>query len=801
MALFDDPREAWLSLRRSPGFSATVVLTLALGVGGSVAMFAFVNGVLLRPLPYPRADRIVQVCETHPERSGWCGAAPGNLWDWQEQSSTLATVGLGRTWPLSLQAAEGRFEGVDGGIATVGLFETFQVQPQVGRLFERDDHRAGGDHVAVLSNSLWTRRYGADPGIVGRSIDVDTESYRVIGVLPAGLEIPYLESVELWLPLWADRVDWRHWRGLMPFGRLADGVSLEQARAQMATLGRALAERYPETNGDWGIRVEDLRSRMVASVRGPLWIFLAAVGLVLAIACINAAILFLARGSTLERELAMRQALGAARGRLLRMLLGQSLLLALLGGGLGVLVAWVTVRLFIGLAPRGFPRIEEVSLDGRVLVFAVVLSVFTSLAFGLFPAWRSSRSDPSLLLRGGSGARGATSSQRARTAMVVAEMALATVLLIGAGLLARSFLNLVDWQPGFEVDRLITFSVFPPGGKYSDRESLAGLYRRIREELSSLPGVVSAGEVSAGPLFGGGDGSTELQIEGRPEVARAELPLVHWYDCGPRYFQTMGIPLVRGRWFGPQDRFGSPPVAIVNETMAQRHWPDGNPVGKRVFIANHDTWFEVVGVVADTSPFDPRTAVEPEIYWPLEQFLRGATFYAVRTEGDPASLIPAVRDRLSSIDPDLSVGSLATLEERIGRELIEPRFQMMLLGLFSVVAFVVAMVGIYGVTSYAVIQRTRELGIRRALGAQTGALLSSVLRAALLTSLVGLLLGLAGGLALARFLRSLLVEVTVTDPATLLSVAVLLLGVALAAASIPALRATRIEPTECLRQE
>lgn len=798
MMPLQDLRYSWQTLRRAPGFSSTVVLTLALGVGGSVAMFAFVNGVLLRPLPFPEADRLVQVCETHPERSDWCGAAPGNLWDWQEQSSTLDAVGLGRTWPFSLPTADGRFEAVNAGIATAGLFETFRVVPRLGRLFERGDHSAGGDRVVVLTYPLWSHRFAADEGIVGRSIQVDTESYRVIGVLPKGFEVPYLERAELWLPLWAERVDWRDWRGLRPYGRLARGVTLEEAQGELENLAESLAERYPESNEQWGIHVEPLKSRIVASVRRPLWIFLGAVGLVLAIACINAAILLLARGSTLERELALRQALGAGRSRLLRLLLTQSLLLAILGGGLGVVIGWVTVRLFVGLAPRDFPRLEEVAVDGRVLLFALLLSLFTSLVFGLFPAWRSSRSDPSQMLRG---ARNVTSSQRARAWMVVAEVALATMLLTGAGLLARSFLNLVDWQPGFETERLITFSLFPPGGKYSERESLTALYRRINEELSSLPGVVSVGEVSAGPLFGGGDGETEFQIEGRAAASRAELPLVQWFDCGQRYFQTMGIPLLRGRWFGAQDTYGAPPVAIVNETMAKRHWPDRDPVGDRVFIVNHETWFEIVGVVADTSPFDPRTAVEPEIYWPLEQFLRGATFYAVRSAAEPGPLIPAISDRLSTVEPDLSVGTPTTLEQRIAGELIEPRFQMTLLALFSFIAFAVAMVGIYGITSYSVVQRTREIGIRLALGAQNSDLLWGVLRAALVTTVAGLALGLAGGLALTRFLQSLLVEVSATDPATLLAVALLLLGVALAAASIPARRAARIQPTECLRDE
>ncbi len=795
--ILDDLRYSIQSLRRSPGFFATVVFTLALGVGGTVAIYTFVRGVLLRPLPIEQAERLVMVCESHPDRPDGCGAAPGNLWDMQK-SRTLSSVGLGRSWNFGLKSEDGRSEGVRGGVATVGLFDTFLVEPLLGRLFERTDHLSGGDQVVLLSHSLWSRRFGGQEDIVGSLIDLDEEPYRVIGVLPEGFAVPFLEETELWIALWASRADWRDWRGLRPYGRLADGVTLEQAQAELGSLAEALAERYPESNSEWGFEVRDLHQEMVASVKAPLLVFLGAVGLVLVIACINTAILLLVRSSALERELAMRLALGAGRGRLLALLLNQSLVLALAGGALGVGLASLTVRLFTRLAPVGFPRLENVELDGAIIAFAILLSLFATLLAGLAPAWKASRCDPSVLLR----AAGRTiSSRRTRSTMVIAEVALATMLLVGAGLLARSFLNLVEWQPGFETERVITFNVFPPLGKYSERAQLVAIYQRINQELSSLPGVVSVGEVSAGPLFGGGDGASGFRIEGRPEPAPGTGPLVHWYDCGPNYFATLGIPLVRGRAFGSEDRAGAPLVAVVNETMANRHWPESDPLGERVFVETHQDWFEIVGVVADTDPFDPRTPIQPEIYWPLAQVVRGATYYAVRVSDDPDGVVPSIEQRLLQIEPDLSVGQPTTLIDRMDRQLVLPRFQMWLLGLFAAVALTVAMVGIYGVTSFAVVQRTRELGIRMALGAHPEQLRLALVRGALFTTALGVLLGLTIGLGLSRFLSSMLVEVSRNDPTTLALVVATLFATTLAAASIPARRATRIEPTACLREE
>jgi putative ABC transport system permease protein len=779
-----------------------VVLTLALGIGGSTAIFSFVHGVLLRPLAYPEPQDLVLVCETHRDRpDDWCGGAPANLFDWRASSRTLESIGLGRSWPFGLKDQAGKSRSVQGGVATVGMFDTFRVQPQIGRLFQESDHHEGQDHVAIVSHALWQQRLGADASVVGTRIHLDEESYFVIGVLPEDFEVPYLESVQLWIPLWSDRVDWRAWRGLRPYGRLASGATLEQARAEMKTIAARLAREHPDSNADWDVDVQRLQTHMVAPVRQALLLFLGAVGLVLLIACANVANLLLARATAREKELGLRAALGAGRGRLIRSLLTEGLVFSLLGGSAGVLFALWMISFFVSLAPAGFPRLDEVRLDGGVLLFTLGLSAVTSFLSGLLPAWQASRVDLNSVLKEGGRAAAGARSDRTRGALVVAEVALALVLLVGSGLLLRSFVNLTDWQPGFETDRLLAFSIFPPLGKYQQGAQLGVLYHRINEELTALPGVVSAGEVSAGPLFGGGDGVEKFSIEGRPVPDEGELPTVAWFDCGPGYFPTLGIPLRRGRYFDASDHAGAARVAIINETMARRHWPDGDPVGARLDLKTYETTVEIVGVVADVPPFDPREPVQPEIYWPLDQAMRGATFYAVRTGMDPSSVVASIRAKLEEIEPEMGIGSLTTLEERIGRELVRPRFHVLLVGIFSGVAFLIAMIGIYGVISYSVARQTHEIGIRRALGAQHTHVLAGVLGRGLTLAGLGVGLGALGALALTRLLQSLLVEVSPTDPVTFAAVAASVLVVSILASAIPAWRALRVDPMQTLRHE
>jgi putative ABC transport system permease protein len=761
--LWQDFRFGARMLIRKPGFTVVVVLTLALGIGGSTAIFSFVNGVLLSPLPFPEPDRLVVVCETHPDRpGGWCGASPANQADWREQSVTLAELGLGRTWGFSLQQ-EGESAGVRGGIATPGLFEVFGVRPSLGRTFEPKDTEPGNEKIAVVSYRFWQDRLGGQADIVGQPITLDKEPHVVVGVLPEGFGVQDLEGVEVWIPLWPERTGFRGWRGFRSYARLAAGVSLPEAQAEMATIRGRLAESYPEDNEAWGVQVDSLHDRVVRSVRPALLVFLGAVGFVLLIACANVANLFLVHATGREKEFAVRAAMGASPWHLVRQLLTESVLLAFLGGTFGLLLAVWAVDGFIALSPGNIPRLEKVQIDGGVLGFLFLLTLGTSVLFGLAPAWQWRKPDIQESLKEGrqSSARGA--SARLRNGLIVGEIALALVLLTGAGLLLRSFSNLLDWQPGFDPENLVMVQVFHSPGKYPQAQMVADLYERSVEELNSIPAVVSAGAASAIPLYGG-DGEQEFLIEGRPVPPAGERPTVAWFDAGPNYFRTVGIPLQRGRFFTSQDTQETPRVVIINETMARRHWPNEDPVGQRLTLLTHEMTAEVVGVVGDVQPFNPEEAPGPQLYWPYKQIPRWVIVFAVRTGMDASAVLPEIRARLEAIDPDTEIWNTNTMEQLVGRELVRPRFNLLLIGLFAMLAVLIAAVGLYGVISYTV-------------------------------------LGLGGAYVLTRLLVSLLVQVTPTDPVTFAATAALLAMIALLACYVPARRAARVDPMIALRYE
>ena len=785
------------SLRRSPLLAITVIAILGLGIGGSAALFTFVQNVLFEPLDLPDADRLVMVCETHPERpSDWCGGAPGNLWDWQ-QAESLDSMGLARGWSFSLTDGD-RVRGLRGGMATSGLFETLAVVPARGRLFARDDHREGAEPAVLLSEELWRDQWGADEAVVGGQIQLDGDPVRVIGVLPAATEVPGLEGIELWLALPPARAAWRDWRGLRPFARLADGATRESAQLELAGIDQRLGATFPESNADWDVRVTGLRQHMVSRVQTALWVLFGAVGMLLVVACFNVAGLLGIRATAQRREFAVRRALGAEARAVLRLMFAQACVLGVAAAALGVLTAWALVRWFRALAPADFPRLDEVSLDPWTGAFAVLAAFLASVVGAVLPAMRLRWSQIFGALRAGRvEARG---DGLQRSVLVVAQLGVATVLLIGAGLLLRSFSHLADWQPGFAPERVVAFSVFPPAARYADAESLFGVYERIRSNLSSVPGVESVGAVSAGPMFGGGDGVSEFSIEGRPSAGTP--PVVAWFDAGVGYFETLRIPVLEGRTFGAEDRRGAAPVAVINETMARRHWSgDDSALGARIRVEDYETTFEIVGVVADVEPFDARDPVTPKIYWPQSQFVRGASFFAVRSSGLGEELIPSLSARLEQIDPELGVGRMATLEERKRAALVEPRFQAALLAMFSGLAFLIAAFGLYGAISYAVLLQRRELGLRMALGAQRAQIFGLVFQRGI--ALVGLAgaLGLLGSFVLSRALSSLLVEVHWSDPWTLGSVLLTLVVLAVAATAVPAARAAGGDLMERLRTD
>ena len=787
-------------LTMAPGLTVAVLLTLALGIGANTAIFSFVNGVLLRPLPFPEPDRLVTVCETNVKEIGdWCAASPANAADWNRMSQTLEAVGLARSWTFNLKT-EARVPNVRGGIATPEVFPSFRVKPALGRLFRAQDAQPGNEHVMLISHRLWKSQFGGSPGAVGRRVDLDSEPYEIVGVLPEGFELPYLESTDLWIPLWPERQNRRDWRGFIPFGRLKEGVSLAQAQAEMDTVRARLATEYPESNRAWGVAVESLKERITRPVRPMLLLFLGAVGLVLLIACANVANLLLVSSLAQERSHALRLALGATRARLMRAQLAECLLLSLTGGALGVLIALWAVDLFLKLAPDWFPRVDGVHVNLPVLCFTTLLCLLTSLACAVAPALHATGVNLQAALGAGRSASERRVGLRTRNILVVTEIALALVLLVGAGLLIRTFANLADWQPGFDRDNLVIVQLFSSPGKYPKPEQVADLFRRAAEEVRTLPSVVSVGEGSAVPLFGG-DGTEEFYIEGRPIPAPGERQSVAWFDADPSYFRTLRVPLLRGRQFTPQDRAGSLPVAIINETMARRYWPNGDAIGKRIRMLAHQKTLTVVGVVHDVQPFRPDQYPEAQIFWPFAQLPRWAVQLVVRTSSDPNKITPAIAARLGKVDPDMEIGRFHSMNELVNAQLTNPRFSMTLAMIFAVIAVATAAVGIYGMVSFSVSQRRREIGIRMAVGARRAEILRLVMRNGITLVAWGLALGLGGALGLAGLLKSLLVGVAPDDPGTLAGVSIVLIGVVLAACYLPARRAAAVDPMEVLRHE
>jgi putative ABC transport system permease protein len=786
-------------LGRNPAFAAVAIITLALGIGANTAIFSVVNSILFRPLPFPDSERLMVLCEQNPSVEGFCIASPPNVEDWARQSEAFEEFGVGRDWPFILKRESGS-EGVNGGIATPSFFQVLGLRPQLGRLFLPEDQQLGRNNVAVLTDALWRGRFGGDPSIVGRNISLDNKDFTVVGILPAGVEIPRLEWIEIWTPLHIDPTaeQHRHWRGFKAYGRLAAGATLVEARDEMNVIGRRLGEAYPATNEGWIISITPLRDHVVGSIRGTLLIFLGAMGFVLLIGCANVANLLLARATERRREFAVRAAIGAGRSRLVRLLLTESLLLALLAGAIGMLVSLWAVDVFVGLAPAGIPRLDEVGIDISVLAFATLLSIATCAVFGLAPAVHASRLDLNESLKEGDQRSPGRSGVRLRSILVVSEVALALVLLIGAGLLTRSFVQLLRWQPGFDESNLMVTWLLASDGKYSDGLQVAGLFELATQEVQAVPAVVSVGAASAGPLFGGIE-PDEFTIAGRPTPEPGQFPVARRYDVGPSYFRTLGIPLLKGRHFSDADSRGAPPVAIINETMANRYFPNEDPIGQQVTMLRGP--MTIVGVVADIQPFRAGDPIDPEIYWPYKQRPRYATYLLIRTASDPAGTIRPIEARLKALDPDMEISSFRTLEELIGRQLVRPRFNMLLIGVFASVALVLAAIGIYGVISYSVAQRTREIGIRVALGAEERDILKAVVGRGMALTLTGVAIGLAGAFGVTRVLSSMLVGVSSTDPLTFVAIATLLALVALAACYVPARRATRVDAMVALRSE
>jgi len=788
-----DLRRAGRRLLRAPGFSTLVVLTLALGLGATTAIFSLFHAVILRPLPLPEPDQLVVLCESHPSLEGICAASPPNAQDWRRRSRNLAQLGIARNHSFVIQA-EGGARRLLGTLATPSFFEVFRIRPHIGRFLIEKDLEPGSPPVAVLAHGTWQQRYDGAPEVLGQSLMLDGEAHTIVGVLPPDVEIPVLAKAEVWTPLPYLAEEHRRWRGFRVVARLQPEVSGRRVRSELDAIAQELARDHPETNEGWGVRVVPLHEMVVGSARQPLLIFLGAGALVLLIGCVNSANLLLVRASRREHEFAVRAAMGAGRGRLIGLLLGESLLLAGLGGALGVALARGAVGVLVASAPPGIPRLDGVGLHPGVLAFAVALSVLTGLVFGLAPALRTTAKNWAALLQGGARGPSGRSAARFQSGLVVAEMALALTLLLGAGLLVRSFFAISTWTGGFDHQGLHLVAVQYPEERYREDSRLVEVYRRTLRELEALPGVRSVGATSTGPLFGSPErGSFFLDGREEPRAAR-------WFNVSPGYLRTLGVSLIRGRSLDARDRAGSQPVALVNETLARRFWPGEAAVGQPVRTEWGST-FEVVGVVADLRPLWPETQVEPEIYFPFAQEPRGATFYAVRADPGLEGLHEALRQRLREIEPAASISRVVPYRELVERRLARPTFNTLLMGTFAAAALILALGGAFGVTAYRVARRTREIGLRMALGARRQDVLRRVILHGLTLSGIGVLLGLVGAFFLTRFLASMLFETPPLDLLTCTVVLLFLFLTTLLATWIPARRAARIEPVEALRAE
>ncbi len=801
-ALLRDLRFAVRTLMKSPAVTLAALLTLALGIGATTAIFTVVDGILLKPLSYPQPDRLMMVWETNqPRHRDRNVVSPANFLDWQAQNHVFASMSAFAPFSASL-TGQGDPRQLDGFVSTADLFTTLQTGVTLGRGFQRADGKPGSPPVIVISNRLW-RQLGGTDGIVGRTVTLGGRPTEIVGVLPAGFRIAGRAGDFISpLQLGADAHE-RHGRGARVIARLAAGVTLAQARAEMDTIATRLAREYPDFNSGWGVNVVPLASDMVSDVRPALLLLLAAVGLVLLVACVNVANLLLARASGRRREFALRAAIGAGRGRLLRQLLTESLLLAGCGGALGLVVAAWLLKLLLGIATDQvpIPRLNEVHLNPQVLLFVLAVTLITGLAFGLAPALTASRLDLHDSLKEGRGSEG-QHGRRRHDALVVAEVALALVLLMGAGLMLRSFWTLTHVDPGFRSDHVLSMWTMLPGGTYRTAEQRAAFFDRAVDRLQALPGAQSAAAVTYLPLTGLGSATT-FWVNDRAKPAPGQEPAADVRAVTPDYFRTLGIPLLRGRTFSGRDRADSPQVAIVNEALARMFWPGRNPIGQRITYSwGDDIPLEIVGVVGDARLVTlSDDEIRPAIYRPQTQQPSMFMSLVVRTAGDPLTLAPAARAAIHAIDPNQPLSDVASMETVQSDSLAQPRLLALLLGLFGFSALLLAAVGIYGVMAYAVARRTQEIGVRMALGADRSRVVRLVVGRAMWLAGLGLAIGLAGALATTRVLDSLLYGITATDPATFVGVPLILAAVALVASLLPARRATRIDPMVALRTE
>jgi putative ABC transport system permease protein len=799
-----DVVHALRQLRRRPGFALVAVLTLGVGIGANTAVFSAADHVLLRPLPYADIERAVTLWETERGTStDHKEVSPGNLLEWRERNSSFEYLAVAEPYGFDI-TGDGPPQPLHAWLVSEGFFEALGIEPILGRNFVAEEFQPNSGFVVLLSHGLWQRQYGGRPSIVGQTIQIDHQAATVVGVLPPELEYP--QPRDIWAPKWfrESELNDRYSDYMFAVGRLVPGPTVASAQADMDRVAAAMAEEYPRSNTNTGVNVIPLSQQILGDVRPALLVLLAAVGFLLLIACANVATLLLARGVEREREFGLRAALGAGRPRLVRQLISESVLLSAAGGVVGLLLAHVGVRALTALIPPELPRVGAIAIDGRVMAFAVIITVLTALLFGLAPSIRFTRPDLRAALAAGERSSGGGRQRtRLHRVLVVSEIALALMLLVGAGLLIRSYADLVDNELGFATANRATIQLF----LYDQNPTPQQRYQRaieMEERFEATPGVANVAIVSALPFHPHKIAAdATLRIEGRPEPAPGEERQVFTTVVSPDLFRLMGIPLRSGREFRPEDRADAVPVAIINESLRRRFFPDENPIGRRVRIgvmAAPVTW-EIVGVVADVRPTTLDSDPQPELFVPFAQSMTGSVTFVVETQRDAALLMPTLRNQLWQVDPNQTIYYAATIEELISDTLVERRFHLVLLAAFSAVALVLATIGIYGLISFSASRRTNEIGVRIALGARNSDVVGMILRDGIRMGLAGVAIGVAGAFALTRFMETMLYGVAPTDVLTYASTAALMLGVSALAAYVPAQRAAQGDPLTALREE
>jgi putative ABC transport system permease protein len=797
-----DVRYGLRMLRKSPGFAAVAVVTLALGMGANTSIFSIINSVLLKPLAFPDSQRLVRLYTSNGPRNGVGTTLPDFL-DWRERNRSFQRLAASWENDANLLDDNGP-EKVRDAITTADLFPVMGIQPILGRLFRPADDRLGYEHIVLLSYGFWQRRYGGDPAIVGKMISVDSASFTIAGVLPRGFHYPGI--TDLWLPMGVGEAaligfrDNRRIRAMEVVGRLKEGMTIDRARADMDMVAAQLAKEHPATDSEWRVQLVFLQEDMLGASRKGLFILMGAAGFVLLIACANLASLLLARGAVRAREFSIRGALGGSRTRLVRQVVTENMVLGLLGGLAGVLLAYASQAAILAWIPSNLPRLDEIHLDGRALTFTLALSVGTSIAFGLVPAFQASKANLQAALKAGGRQVGGDRSPRLRKVLIIGEIACALVLIAGAALLMESFMRLLQVRPGYNSQNVITGTVGFPDSYPTTKEQVR-FAKQVIARLKGVPGVRDVAGTSLLPLMNFKRGTGPVEIAGQAPGGSHDQ-YAQWTMVTPEFFQTMQIPLVSGRTFTEAEDAPTSGPIVINQTAARIFWPDRNPIGRHLkFLVLEAQDRQVIGVVGDVKQNGLAVPCQPEIYVPFYAVGRPYVTFVLRTERDPGSFAKTLADEVHKVDSTFPVYDVQTLEQLASESLNPNRFYLRLLGAFGLTALVLAAVGIYGLVSFGVAQRTQELGIRLTLGALPSGILRMIMGQGLRLTIAGLAFGILGAAILTRFISSLLFGVTPTDPVTLALASAVIVVCAMAASYIPARRAMRVDPTVALRHE